>query len=155
MPDRPAGWLDAFDADARMAVAIAREASLGFGHNYVGSEHLLIGLIEVDGPARDALVGTLPSAEARLAVEQIVGRGQPPASDEPGLSPRARLSLERAYAIASRMGSLTVEPVHLLIALLELDSNAIASRVLSAAGVDPDRLGIRLREPLGGRPKEA
>ena len=105
MSDRPAEWLDAFDPDARMAVAIAREAARGFGHNYVGSEHLLIGLIEVDGPARDALAGNLDSAEARLAVEQIVGRGQPAATDVSGLSPRARLSLQRAYDLASKVGS--------------------------------------------------
>jgi ATP-dependent Clp protease ATP-binding subunit ClpC len=86
VPDRPAGWLDAFDEDARMAVALAREAALGFGHNYIGSEHLLIGLIEVDGPVRAAFAGMLDSAEARLAVEQIVGRGQPAASDVSGLS---------------------------------------------------------------------
>jgi ATP-dependent Clp protease ATP-binding subunit ClpC len=150
VPDRPPGWLDAFDADARLAVAIAREAALGFGHNYLGSEHLLIGLIEVDGPARDALAGTLPSAEARLAVEQMIGRGQPPASDV-WLSPRARLSMERAYDIASGIGSRTVEPLHLLIALTELGPDAIASRVLSAAGVDVERLRSRLRESLVGR----
>jgi ATP-dependent Clp protease ATP-binding subunit ClpC len=148
--DRPAAWLDAFDADARMAVAIAQEAALGFGHNYIGSEHLLIGLIEVDGPARDALADTLPSAEARLAVEQIVGPGEPTASDAMGLTPRARLSMERAYDIASTVGSRTVGPVHLMIALVELDADAMANRVFSAVGVDPERLGMRLRESVGG-----
>jgi ATP-dependent Clp protease ATP-binding subunit ClpC len=155
VPDRPAGWLDAFDEDARMAVALAREAALGFGHNYIGSEHLLIGLIEVDGPVRAAFAGMLDSAEARLAVEQIVGRGQPAASDVSGLSPRARLSLERAYDLASRVGSPVVEPVHLLMALIQLDSNALASKVLSTAGVDVERLAVRLRESLAGGPKQA
>jgi ATP-dependent Clp protease ATP-binding subunit ClpC len=138
-----------------MALAIADEAARGFGHNYIGSEHLLIGLIEVDGPVRDALAGMLESAEARLAVEQIVGRGQPGASDVPGLSPRARLSLERAYDLASRVGSPTVEPIHLLMALLELHPDAIASRVLSTTGVDVEALVTRLRESLGGSRKQA
>lgn len=148
MPERSADWFEAFGQEVRTAVTIAQGAARAFGHNYVGSEHLLIGVIEVDGPARDALVRELSSAEARLAVEEIVGRGLPPASDQPGLTPRARASLEWAHEIASTSGSAAVEPVHLMIALLELDPDAMASAVLGAVGVDRRRLRGRLVQLL-------
>jgi len=154
VPSRPADWLDAFDERVRTAIAIAQHAAKAFGHNYLGSEHLLIGLIEVDGPARDALIDELPSAEARLAVEQIVGRGNPPPTEEPGLTPRARLSLERAHDIASSTGSASVQPIHLLIALAELDADAVSSAVLRAACVDQERLRRRLLQVLEASPRD-
>ncbi len=152
MPDRPAAWFDAFGQGMRTALGVAEATAVAFGHNFVGSEHLLIGLIEVDGPAREGIVGELSSAEARLAIEQIEGRGRPPATDKPGLTPRARLSLERAHDIASASGSGSVEPIHLLIALAELDADAMSSAVFRAADVDQDRLRERLWQALEGRP---
>lgn len=83
-----------------------------------------------------------------MAVEEIVGRGQPPSREVPGLTPRARHSLQRAYDVARGSSSATVEPTHLLIALTELDGEAVASAVFRAAGVDQEQLRHRLMQLL-------
>jgi ATP-dependent Clp protease ATP-binding subunit ClpC len=140
---QPGGFAE---ATAR-AIALAEEEARRHGAAYVGSYHLLLGLL-AEGTGRAAAVlrglGLTPE-RARAAVEARFGPGQPPGPATPGRTPRARLALEAAAEEATRLKSPRVEPEHLLLALVR-DDLAVggAAQVLRDLGVDHGRVRARL-----------
>lgn len=136
-------WLDDVGEEVREAVRRGLSASLKLHHDYVGSEHLLIGLCEA--PAlRTVFDGWLSPAGVRDTVEMIVGKPRRPPDSQPRLTPRARTALRRAHEIAIDHDGPPVMPRHLLLALLELDDDAVASRVLIYARIERADLLARL-----------
>lgn len=125
---------------AQQAIEEAWDASRALGHSYVGTEHLLIGLMrEGDGLACRVMRRCgMEEASVTELVTQSAGRGvpDPPAQ---GLTPRAKRSIELACADAARLGHSFVGTEHLLMGILR-QSDCAGTRAVEAAGVDPNRL---------------
>ena len=143
-----------FTPGAEEALRLAQEAAGELGHGYVGTEHLLLGLIrEGDGAAHAVLT------EAGLTDEMIaeiirssVGAGLSGGNPAQGLTPRAKRVVEIAVEDAMRGGSSYVGTEHLLAGLLR-EGNNMAVRILRTAGVDARHLYTALMEKLSSTPR--
>jgi ATP-dependent Clp protease ATP-binding subunit ClpC len=128
-----------FTDPAREVIAYGQEESRLLGHDHIGSEHLLLGLLrdgdDLTGEALQAVGVTLLGARAR--VEALHGRGKKPASGHIPFTPRAKKVLEQALRASQRLGQDHIGRPHLLRGLLEVsESNGV--RLLVALGVDVD-----------------
>lgn len=111
-------------------LSAANQEALRLGHNFVGAELLLLGLLRTDNGAAQLLSAAGVSLEsARSGVEHFIGRGSGHVNASPPLTPRAEQTLERAVKTAHEQGFPLVEPEHLLLALLDCQ-DAVSHRVL-------------------------
>src|SRR5688500_20162063 len=96
---------DKFTDRARKVLTLAQDEAQRFNHNYIGTEHLLLGLVrEGEGVAARVLENmNVELSKVRTAVEFIIGRGDRPVAGEVGLTPRATRDLELAMAGARRL----------------------------------------------------
>jgi hypothetical protein len=123
------------------AVKRAEAEALRLGHNYIGTEHLLLGLL--GDPSSEA--ARLLAAEGvdllaiRARVEAMVGRGTEPASGPIGLTPRSKRAIAMAFAKPPWKGDHPVEDHHLLATLLRVH-DGLAAGLLTEAGVDVGKL---------------
>ncbi len=126
-----------FTHKANEALNLAIESAQGFGHTYIGSEHILIGLLRCDESAAGQILAdkgvTAEKIEAEL--EATVGRGNPTVLSPDQLTPRAKRIIEMSIAIARSSGCSLVGTEHLLAAILEEGDN-YAVRFISKAGGD-------------------
>ena len=131
---------DRFTARAKTAIEKAQAAAEALGHSYVGSEHLLLGILREEGGqgAQVLRCNGLTDADLTARVEKTVGRGQPDALPQ-GLSPGARRIIELAIGDAGRLGHGFVGTEHLLMGLLR-ESDCTAARILTDAGADLNKL---------------
>ena len=127
-----------FTDRARRVVVLAQEEARMLNHNYIGTEHILIGLIrEGAGVAAKALESLGMSLEAvRQQVEEIIGRGQRGPSGHIPFTPRAKTVLELSLREAVRLGDDHIGTEHILLALTEEDESA-AAHFLARFGADP------------------
>ena len=146
---RPKEWFDRFDSRARSVVASAVHAARALRHNYVGTEHLLVGLSTDAAETNRPLARYISPAGTRLAIEELVGRGSASVA-KPSLTPRARRALERGHELSFQPDAGSDTPDHLLLAILEPDDDAIAQRVLMRAGVDRDSLRAQVEASMTG-----
>ena len=109
-----------FSERARRVLSLAQEEAQRFNHNYIGTEHILLGLVrETEGVAARVLSGLgVDLTKVRSAVEFIIGRGEKPTQGEIGLTPRAKKVVELAVDEARRMNHTYIGTEHLLIGLL-------------------------------------
>jgi ATP-dependent Clp protease ATP-binding subunit ClpC len=129
-----------FTDRARRVVVEAQQEARALGHDYIGTEHLLLGLIgEGGGVGAKALESLGVSAEGlRAAVAEMVEpREQSPAAHIP-FTPRAKQVLRLSLAESLRFGHTYIGTEHLLLALIE-ERNGVAGQVLAAAGADLGR----------------
>jgi methylenetetrahydrofolate dehydrogenase (NADP+)/methenyltetrahydrofolate cyclohydrolase len=138
-----------FTERARRVLTLAQEEALRFNHSYIGTEHLLLGLVrEGDGVAAKALESLGVELEkVRTAVQIIVGRGDSFVSGEIGLTPRAKKVIELAVDEARRLGHHYIGTDHLLLGLVREDEG-IAAGVLESLGVSLDRVRYAVVETL-------
>ena len=138
-----------FTPRAQSALRLAQEAAEELGHSYVGSEHLLLGLMrEEGGAAHRCLAGQSVTAEkTRETIAGIVGTGLPGLAPPQGLTPRAKRVIENAVGESNRFGGGYVGTEHLLLGILR-ESGTMAMRVLSAMGTDPRKLQAALLQRL-------
>jgi methylenetetrahydrofolate dehydrogenase (NADP+)/methenyltetrahydrofolate cyclohydrolase len=131
---------DKFTERARRVLTLAQEEALRFNHNYIGTEHLLLGLIrEGDGVAAKALANLgVELNKVRSAVEVIIGRGDRAVMGEIGLTPRAKKIIELAVDEARRMGHHYIGTEHLLLGMVR-EGEGVAAGVLESLGVSLDR----------------
>ena len=129
-----------FTERASGAIAAARDASASLGHSYVGTEHLLLGVAaETEGlGARVLLSRSLDMLALTRLVAAEAGSGEPGAPEQ-GLTPNARLAIERAAEDARRLGHGCIGTEHLLLGLVRTPDCA-AARTLAAAGSGPNEL---------------
>src|SRR5271154_6479382 len=113
-----------FTDRARRVVALAQEEARMLNHNYIGTEHILLGLIhegdgEGEGAAAKALESLGNSLEAvRQQVEEIIGQGQQAPSWRIPFTPRAKKVLELSLVEALQLGQSYISPGHILLGLL-------------------------------------
>ena len=142
-----------FTDRARRVVVQAQEESRRLNHNYIGTEHLLLGLLREDeGVAAEALaaleVGLDP---AREQVAEIVGRGQQAPSGHIPFTPRAKKVLELSLRESLDLGHETIRPEHILLGLIT-EGHGVAVEVLRILGAGPDQVRARVMElvPVAG-----
>ena len=120
-----------FTERARQALTLAQEAAASFGHSYIGSEHLLLGLLrEEEGLAHRVLTEYGLTDEMILSVlRRSVGAGLAGTAPSQGLTPRAKGVVELAVSEAARMGSPMIGTEHLLMGILR-EGGTISQREL-------------------------
>ena len=120
-------WKNQFTPGAQDALCLAQAAAEELGHSYVGSEHLLLGLLREEGAAGRCLAAQQVTADrVRREIVRVVGSGLPGLAPAQGLTPRARRVIENA-AGASGGGRIGTE--HLLLGLLR-EGGAMGTQVL-------------------------
>ncbi len=132
---------DKFTERARRVLTLAQEEAQRFNHNYIGTEHLLLGLVrEGDGIAARVL-GNLgvQLPKVRSAVEFIIGRGESMIMGEIGLTPRAKKVIELAVDEARRLNHHYIGTEHLLLGLVR-EGEGIAAGVLESLGVSLEKV---------------
>ena len=130
-----------FTEGARRALAEAQEAAKKLGHNYVGTEHLLLGLMHGnDSPAGRALAQAGASLNDVLReTERLVGRGDYQFTDSFGYTPRTKKIIELSLYEAKTLNNSYIGTEHLLLALLR-EREGVAARILQDLGLDLNEL---------------
>ena len=140
-----------FTERAQQALTKAQEAAASFGHSYIGSEHLLLGLLrEQGGPAAKALAACGVTDDALVKqIEELSGRGTPDSTAPQGMTPRTKRIIELSIQSAAQMGTNYVGTEHLLLGLLREGQN-VALTALANLKVTPQMVAEKLSEVLGG-----
>ena len=136
-----ASRFEKFSERARRVLSLAQEEAQRFNHNYIGTEHILLGLVrENEGTAAKVLGGLgIELNKIRSAVEFIIGKGDTAASGEIGLTPRAKKVIELAVDEARRLNHHYIGTEHLLIGLMR-EGEGVAAGVLESLGVTLDKV---------------
>ena len=144
-----------FTDRARRVVVLAQEEARTLDHGYIGTEHLLLGLIrEGDGVAARALESLGISLDAvREQVGQIIGRGQQPPPGHIPFTPRAKKVLELALREAQQLDHGYIGTGHLLLGLIR-EGSGVAAQVLVGLGADLSRARQQVVQLLAGRQGE-
>ena len=149
-----ASRFEKFSERARRVLSLAQEEAQRFNHNYIGTEHILLGLVrENEGTAAKVLGGLgIELNKIRSAVEFIIGKGDTAASGEIGLTPRAKKVIELAVDEARRLNHHYIGTEHLLIGLMR-EGEGVAAGVLESLGVTLDKVRGETNSVLnkGGR----
>jgi len=132
---------DKFTERARKVLQLAQEEAQRFNHNYIGTEHLLLGLVrEGDGVAARVLNNMgVQLPKVRSAVEFIIGRGEGAVIGDIGLTPRAKKVLELAVDEGRRLNHHYIGTEHLLLGLVR-EGEGIAAGVLESLGVNLEKV---------------
>src|SRR5436309_777786 len=132
---------DKFTERARKVLQLAQEEAQRFNHNYIGTEHLLLGLVrEGEGVAAKVLANLgVDLNKVRSAVEFIIGRGERMITGEIGLTPRAKKVIELSVEEARRLNHNYIGTEHLLLGLVR-EGEGIAAGVLESLGVSLDKV---------------
>jgi len=140
-----------FTERARKVVVLAQDEARHFNHNYIGTEHLLLGLLREDeGVAAQALYSlNVALDEVREQVESIVGYGEEGTGAQAPFTPRSKKVLELALREALQLGHNYIGTEHILLGLVR-ESEGVAARVLSNLDVDPDKVRREVVRRLGG-----
>lgn len=142
--------LNRFTERARKVLVLAHQEAARLGHPYIGTEHILLGLLsEGEGVAAKAL-GSLHVnlSDVRNTVESNIGRGEEPAA-EPNYTPRAKKVIELAVEEAQNLGHNYIGTEHLLLGLIR-EGEGVAAQVLAGMGADINMVRQRVIEMLGG-----
>ena len=136
-----ASRFEKFSERARRVLSLAQEEAQRFNHNYIGTEHILLGLVrETDGVAAKVLSNlNVELNKVRSAVEFIIGRGERSSPGEIGLTPRAKKVIELAVDEARRLNHHYIGTEHLLIGLMR-EGEGVAAGVLESLGVNLDKV---------------
>lgn len=136
-----ASRFEKFTERARRVLSLAQEEAQRFNHNYIGTEHILLGLVrETDGVAARVLSNlSVELHKVRSAVEFIIGRGERSTPGEIGLTPRAKKVIELAVDEARRLNHHYIGTEHLLIGLMR-EGEGVAAGVLESFNINLDKI---------------
>jgi len=144
-----ASRFDKFSEHARRVLTLAQEEAQRFNHSYIGTEHILLGLVrEEEGIAAKVLTGMGVSlARVRQAVEYIIGAGEKQTTGTSGLTSRAKKIIELAIDEARQMGHSYIGTEHLLLGLLR-EGEGVAAKVLQSLDVNQERVRAEISRVL-------
>ena len=130
-------FIDRFTEGARRALALSQDSAKEMGHNYVGSEHLLLGLIkEGEGAAARALAQLgIREADVSARADELVGHGDYHFTDSFGYTPRTKKILELSLYEAKSLKNSYIGTEHILLAIIR-EKDCVAVRILEDLGVD-------------------
>eukprot|EP00930_Biecheleria_cincta_P102776 TRINITY_DN945_c0_g4_i1.p1 TRINITY_DN945_c0_g4~~TRINITY_DN945_c0_g4_i1.p1 ORF type:complete len:1052 (-),score=297.98 TRINITY_DN945_c0_g4_i1:85-3240(-) len=145
-----------FNEKAIKAVMMAQEESRRLGHNYVGTEMLLVGVVvDASGPSAKVLKKLgVTLKDTRKTVEEMVGRGSGLVSVEIPFTPAAKRVLSDAVTEAQKLNSNTIDTAHILLALLKED-NGNAVKILEKLNVDPTKVPVELIKELAEKEEKS
>ena len=145
-----ASRFEKFSERARRVLTLAQEEAQHFNHSYIGTEHILLGLLREDEGVGAKVLANLgvSLSKARSAVEFIIGRGEKPSTSEIGLTPRAKRIIELAIDEARHLGHNYIGTEHLLLGLLR-EGGGVASDVLDSFGITLERARAETLRVLG------
>jgi ATP-dependent Clp protease ATP-binding subunit ClpC len=140
-----------FTDRARRAVVLAQEEARMLNHDYIGTEHVLLGLVrERDGVAGKALASLDISIEpVRRQVEEIIGQGRAAATGHIPFTPRAKKVLELSLREAQQLGHNYIGTEHILLGLLR-EGEGVATQVLDNLGAEPNRIRETVIQLMSG-----
>jgi len=140
---------DRFDGATRQVLQYAQEEATRFNHNYIGTEHILLGLLRVDEGVAARTLSSLgvQLQDVRNNVEWVIGRDDRTVAGDIGLTPRAKKVIELTVDEAHRLGHHFVGTEHLLLGLAR-EGEGIASGILESLGVSNDRVRSGVIEVL-------
>ena len=144
-----------FTDQARRVVVLAQEESRILNHNYIGTEHLLLGMLrEREGGAATALEAMGIGLEAvRQQVEEIVGRGKDIPSGHIPFTPRAKKVLEFSLRESLQLGHDYIGSEHILLGLIR-EGEGLAAQILVQLGADLPRVREQVLRQLADQPAE-
>ncbi len=130
-----------FTEKAEKAIAYSQESAMQLGHNYVGTEHILLGLVrEGTGVAARVLQGQgVVEDKVLKEIEELIGRGEETGQQPLGFTPRTKRVLELSFREARRLGHNYIGTEHLLLGIMK-EGESVAVRILMDLGVDPSKL---------------
>ena len=145
-----------FTDRARRVVVLAQEEARKLNHNYIGTEHLLLGLIrESEGVAAKALESLGISLDAvRQQVREIIGQGQQPPPGHIPFTKRAKKALELSTRESMQLGHNYIGTEHILLGLLR-EGDGVAAQVLVKLGADLNLVRQQVIQLLQGSGKRA
>jgi ATP-dependent Clp protease ATP-binding subunit ClpC len=125
-----------FEQQARRVIVLAQEEARMLNHNYIGTEHILLGLIREGGVAAKTLESLGISLDAvRQQVEEIIGRGQQAPSGQVPFTKRAKKVLELSLRESLQLGHTCIGTGHILLGLIR-EGDGVAAQVLVKLGAD-------------------
>ena len=141
-----------FTGRAREVVVFAQDEARLLKHNYIGTEHILLGLLrEEEGLAARVLEGLdIALDEVRAAVAQVVGQGDEVATGQIPFTPRAKKVLELSLKEALSLGHNYIGTEHILLGLVR-ENEGVAARLLLDFGVDAEKVRHAVIRMLGGK----
>lgn len=130
-----------FTEKAERAITYSQESAMALGHNYVGTEHLLLGLVkEGTGVAARVLQSQGVTEEKVLKdIEELIGKGEGTSQQPLGFTPRTKRVLELSFREARKMGHNYIGTEHLLLGIMK-EGESVAVRILINIGIDPQKL---------------
>ncbi len=139
-----------FTERARRSIVLAQEEAQRLGNNYIGTEHILLGIISEGESLAAKVLETLGVnlAKVRAEVEAIVGRGGQTVQQEMVFTPRAKRVIELAFEEARQLNHNYIGTEHLLLGLIR-EGEGVAARVLTNLGVDPAKVRQQTTSLLG------
>jgi ATP-dependent Clp protease ATP-binding subunit ClpC len=145
-----AEFIERMSERARSVLTLAQEEARAFQHDYIGTEHLLLGLVhEHEGIAGRALANLgVEVDKARKAVDFITGRGEQPVEGEIALTPRSKKVLQLAVKEAKRLNHRFLGTEHILLGILE-EGHGLAVGILENLGTDLGDLRQEVMRLLG------
>ena len=146
-----ASRFEKFSERARRVLTLAQEEAQNLNHSYIGTEHILLGLVrEEEGAAAKVLNNLGVSlSKVRASVEFVIGRGEKPSTSETGLTPRARRVIELAIDEARYLGHNYIGTEHLLLGLLR-EGEGIAAGVLDSFGITLEKARTEIERVVSG-----
>jgi Clp amino terminal domain, pathogenicity island component len=150
-PCDPSVVFERFTEQARQVVVLAQEEARTLKHNYIGTEHILLGLLrEEEGLGARVLANVDITIErVRGQVVRIVGSGEEATSGQIPFTPRAKQILEMALREALSLGHDYIGPEHILLGLVR-ENDGVAARILLDFGADPETIRQEMRRMLSG-----
>lgn len=139
-----------FTDRAIKSIMLAQEEARRLGHNLVGTEQILLGLLR-EGTSVAAMVlkdMDITLESTRKVVEKIIGRGSGFVPAEIPFTPKAKRLFEQSFKEARQLGHNYIGPEHLLLAILQ-DSDSVAGKVLQSLGVNPSTARTKLIQAIG------
>ena len=130
-----------FTNKAEKAINIASDIAASLGHDYIGTEHLLYGLVEEGtGVASKVLQNQgLTSENVLEEIEELIGKSEGSIDEPSGFTPRTKRVIENAFIEAKKMGSESIGTEHLLIGIM-VEGDSVAVRIMMDSGVNPQKL---------------
>lgn len=130
-----------FTEKAEKAITFSQQSAMELGHNYVGTEHILYGLVkEGTGVAARVLAAQgVTEDKINKQIDELIGRGDTVGQQPQGFTPRTKNVLELAFREARRMGQNFIGTEHLLLGIVK-EGESVAVRIMIDLGVDPQKL---------------
>ncbi len=145
-----------FTEQARQVIVLAQEEARALKHNYIGTEHLLLGLLREEEGVAARVLGSLKVSleEVRAAAVRIVGSGEETPTGQLPFTPRAKKVLELALREALSLGHNYIGTEHILLGLIREDEG-VAARILLDLDAEPDKIRNEVMRTLSGPARRA